>query len=301
MPPAPASDRQAQLRVTFLGVSTLLLDDGETAILTDGFFSRPDAKTVFTGKIAPDLEIIQRSLQHAGIKQLSAVIVAHSHYDHAMDAPEVARRTNAVLVGSESTANVGRGWGIKEPMIKVVRDAENLNFGRFQLKLIRSQHAPTGFTGGTIDAPLVPPVRANTYKEGQSFSILLTHEGKSILIHSSAGFEVAALQGQHADVVFLGIGTLGTQSKEFQETYWKEVVARVGAQRVIPIHWDNFFLPLDQPLQAGPRPFDNIENSMRFLLTKGKQEKVEIRLAPAWVVIDPFFGLMKVAEISNLK
>ncbi|MFZ6675638.1 MBL fold metallo-hydrolase [Undibacterium sp. Xuan67W] len=169
IPPALASDRQAQLRVTFLGVSTLLLDDGETAILTDGFFSRPDAKAVFTGKITPDPEIIQRSLQHAGIKQLAAVIVAHSHYDHAMDAPEVARRTNAVLVGSESTANVGRGWGIKEQMIKVVHDAESLNFGRFQLKFIRSQHAPTGFTGGTIDAPLVPPVRAKHIKKDKVF------------------------------------------------------------------------------------------------------------------------------------
>ena len=27
--------------VTFLGVASLLLDDGETAIMTDGFFSRP--------------------------------------------------------------------------------------------------------------------------------------------------------------------------------------------------------------------------------------------------------------------
>jgi len=30
------------LRVMFLGVSTLLFDDGDTAILTDGFFTRPE-------------------------------------------------------------------------------------------------------------------------------------------------------------------------------------------------------------------------------------------------------------------
>ncbi len=29
------------VRVTFLGVSTVLISDGETALLTDGFFSRP--------------------------------------------------------------------------------------------------------------------------------------------------------------------------------------------------------------------------------------------------------------------
>ena len=37
---APDINRNAPLRVTFLGVSTLLFDDGSTAILLDGFFTR---------------------------------------------------------------------------------------------------------------------------------------------------------------------------------------------------------------------------------------------------------------------
>ena len=39
--PAPA---RGDVRVTFLGVSTLLFDDGETRIMTDGFFSRPSRR-----------------------------------------------------------------------------------------------------------------------------------------------------------------------------------------------------------------------------------------------------------------
>ena len=38
------TSRDPGLRVMFLGVSTLLLDDGETAILTDGFFTRPNSR-----------------------------------------------------------------------------------------------------------------------------------------------------------------------------------------------------------------------------------------------------------------
>ena len=42
------------LGVTFLGVSTLLFDDGASAILFDGFFSRPSLLRVGLGRIAPD-------------------------------------------------------------------------------------------------------------------------------------------------------------------------------------------------------------------------------------------------------
>ena len=95
--------------VTFLGVASLLLDDGETAIMTDGFFSRPSLAKVALGKVAPDHARIDAVLARAGVDRLAAVLPVHSHFDHAMDSAVVADRTGAVLVGGESTANVGRG------------------------------------------------------------------------------------------------------------------------------------------------------------------------------------------------
>jgi len=287
---APAADADG-LRVTFLGVATLLLDDGETAILTDGFFTRPGRMTVLTGKVAPDPALIRQALQRAGIQQLAAVIVAHSHYDHALDAPEVARQTGALLVGSNSTANVGRGWGLPEQRIRVVHGGDQLDFGRFHVQLIKSRHAPTGFTGGEIGKPLVPPARATDYKEGDSYSILVRHGQRSLLVQSSAGFVDAALQGKHADVVFLGVGTLGMQPASFRQAYWQQVVQAVGARRVFPIHWDDFTRPLAQDLVALPYPFDDFSTSMDFIRNSGSRDKVDVRMAPAWVHIDPFAGL----------
>ena len=40
--------------VTFLGVSSLLLGDATSAIMTDGFFSRPSLARVGLRRIAPD-------------------------------------------------------------------------------------------------------------------------------------------------------------------------------------------------------------------------------------------------------
>jgi L-ascorbate metabolism protein UlaG (beta-lactamase superfamily) len=288
---ASADGKAAGLRVTFLGVSTLLFDDGETAILTDGFFTRPAKKSVFMGKIAPDRERIAKSLERAGIRRLAAVIVCHSHYDHAMDAPEVARRTGALVVGSESTANVARGWGLADDRIRIVGDGDDVNFGRFQVTFVRSEHAPTPMTGGEIRESLLPPVRAYQYKEGGSFSVLIKHDNRTLLVQSTAGYVEGALRGRRADVVFLGIGALGKQNEAFRQAYWREIVGAVGARRIIPIHWDDFTLPLDQPLVPVPYPFDDFDKSMAFILEYGHREGVDVKLAPVWTKFDPFVGL----------
>ena len=284
----PAGSVPGALRVTFLGVSTLLIDDGETALLTDGFFSRPDKKTALLGTVAPDLDAISKSLARAGIARLAGVMVGHSHYDHSMDAPEVARRTGALVIGSESTANVARGWGLPADRIRVVSGGESLTLGRFRVTMILSRHVPTLMTGGTITEPLVPPARLHKYAEGGSYSILIEHGAQTLLVHGSAGYIEGALRGRRADVVFLGIGALGKKDDAYRQAYWREVVHTVGAKRVVPIHWDDFFVPLDQPMVPLPAPFDDMGSSMAFLIERGRQDGVDIKLAAAWAKIDPW-------------
>ena len=110
--------------VTFLGNTTLLITDGQTSLMTDGFFTRPDMASLLFGRLEPDSGLIRAALQRAGVTRLAAVIPAHSHHDHAMDAPEVARQTGALLLGSASSANIGRGWGLPESQIRVVEPAQ---------------------------------------------------------------------------------------------------------------------------------------------------------------------------------
>lgn len=287
----PAAVAGAGLRVTFLGVSTLLFDDGENAIITDGFFTRPDLASVLFKPVRTDRELVARALQRLGIKHLAAVVVAHTHYDHVMDAPTVAQQTGALLVGSESTANVARGSGLPERQIRVAHAGEPLQFGRFKLTMIRSRHVSHGQPAGEIRAPVQLPLRAAAYLEGGSYSVLIEHGADSMLVQASAGYVPGALRGRHADVVFLGTGLLGAQDEAYRRAYWDEVVRAVGARRVIPIHWDNFTKPLDQPLVALPRLLDDFGVSMRFLLKRGREDAVDIRLAPVWTSVDPFAAL----------
>lgn len=298
---AASDEKPSGLRVTFLGVSTLLFEDGETAILTDGFFTRPGRlRTLFT-KLEPDSELIARYLKRAGIEKLDAVIVLHSHLDHAFDAPVVAHQTHAPLIGSESTARIGHAYGFPDLQIQIIQSGETLRFGRFQLKLLPSPHSPLTslsrfhihhvLLAGEIEEPFTLPARWYEYREGGSYSLFIEHEGKTMLVQGSAGFEKDALRGQHADVVFLGIGTLGKLDDTYREDYWREVVQAVGAQRIIPVHWDDFTRSLEKPLVPMSRLLDDFDKTMAFLLERASHEKIEVKLLQAWTKVDLFASL----------
>lgn len=281
-----AESGKKHLNIAFLGVATLLIDDGDTAILTDGFFSRPGMMSML-GRIEPNRERITQSLQRAGVKSLAAVIPVHSHYDHALDSPAVAQQTGALLVGSNSTANIGRGYGLPEDRIRVAGNGETLAFGRFKITFLRSAHLPATFALGEISAPLSFPARVTDFKVGDCYSLLIEHDGRTILVQGSAGFVPGALNGRKADVVYLGVGGLGSRDAVYQEDYWRETVQAVGARRVIPIHWDDFFKSIDE----AAIPARNFDETMQFLLARGKKDGVDIRLPAVWAAVDPFSGL----------
>lgn len=287
----PQARTNQGLRVTFLGVSTLLLRDGTANILIDGFFSRPDLYATALQKIGPDPRRIANALALAKISKLDAVITVHSHYDHAMDAPQVAARTGALLIGSESTANIARGQVLPEERIRVVNGTETFRFGVLSVTLIPSEHFPHGKAMGELTSPLIPPARALEYLDGGSFSVLVERDDQSVLIQSSAGYVEGALAGRHADVVYLGVGLLGSKDDAYREAYWKETVTAVGAKRVVPIHWDDFTRELDQPLVALPYLLDDLDTSMDFVFRAAKRDLVDVRWPVLWRVSDPFAGL----------
>jgi L-ascorbate metabolism protein UlaG (beta-lactamase superfamily) len=277
------------LGVTFLGVATLLLDDGETAVMTDGFFSRPSLAKVATRKVAPDLARIDAVLSRAGVDRLAAVLPVHTHYDHAMDSAVVADRTGADLVGGESTAYVGRGHGVPAERIRVATPGEPMTYGAFTLTLVESHHCPPDRFPGEITEPVVPPVKAGAYKCGDAWSIVVEHaSGASALLQGSAGYVAGSLAGRRADVAYLGVGQLGVQSEDYIRTYWSETVEAVGARRVVLTHWDDFFRPLDRPLRALPYAGDDLDVTMRVLDELAAGAGVSIHFPTVWRREDPW-------------
>lgn len=270
------------LRARYMGTSTILLDDGTDRILLDGFFTRPSLLQVGLGPVTPDEDLIKRILARIGVTELSAVLTAHAHYDHALDAATVARLTKATLVGSRSVGKIAEGHKFPGPF-HMLRGRETLKFGAFEVTALPMPHSPNARFPGHIEQPLPLSSHIRHYREGGCFSFHFQHGHTSVLIIPGANAEPDDLKDVTADVVFLGIGTLGKQEDDFIERYWKEAVVQTKAKVVIPIHWDNFFHGLDEPLRALPGVADDFEASMKAVealaLGDPKTGAQEVRVA----------------------
>jgi L-ascorbate metabolism protein UlaG (beta-lactamase superfamily) len=286
----PAADSDAPLTVTWLGVSTLLIDDGASALMTDGFFSRPSLARVGAGKVAPSPARVDGSLARVGVKRLEAVVPVHTHFDHALDSALVADRTGAQLVGGESAANIGRGYGLDEGRLVVAGSGLPIRLGAFDITLVGSRHSPPDRFPGTIDQPVVPPVRAAAYRCGEAWSTFVHHRpsDRRVLIQGSAGFVKGALSGHRADVVYLGVGQLGVQPESYVTDYWAETVRTVEARRAVLVHWDDFFRPLSKPLRALPYVADDLDASLRILSGLAERDGVALEMPTVWRREDPW-------------
>jgi L-ascorbate metabolism protein UlaG (beta-lactamase superfamily) len=289
----PVAESGAPLTVTWLGVSTLLLDDGSSALLTDGFFSRPSLAQVGLGKLSPSAARVDGCLTRLKLTRLEAVIPVHTHYDHALDSALVADRTGAQLVGGESAANVGRGYGLAPDRLVVTASGEPIRLGAFDITLIESRHSPPDRFPGEITAPVIPPVRASAYRCGESWSTLVHHRpsDRRLLIQGSAGFVRGTLAGHRADVVYLGVGQLGLQPESYLVDYWTETVRTVGARRVVLVHWDDFFRPLSKPLRALPYAGDDLDFSLGVLSKLAEQDGAALDMPTVWRREDPWAGI----------
>ncbi len=235
---------------TFLGCASLAFRDGEHAVMTDGFFTRPGKLAVLLDRpVEPDPEIIHGGFARVGLERVSAVVPIHSHYDHALDSAPAAALGGGVVLGSPTTRAIARGQGYDNAEVAVL--GQPYSYPPFTITLYGSRHAPIADGGppfpGVLDAPLAMPAKVSAYLEGGSFAVHVAHETEgSVLVNGSAGFEPGAFAGVAADVVYLGAGGLDSLEERepgYIERYWNEVVIATGAKVVRPVHYDDFTTP----------------------------------------------------------
>lgn len=273
----------SSLLLTFLGVTTLFLSDGVNHLLTDGFFTRPGLAQVLLGRLAPSPERIRQALQRAEIQQVDAVLVGHAHYDHALDCAEVCRQTGAALIGSSSTLNIGRGAGLPEERLCLAKAGSSFVWGAFRVTFLPWRHSFPRFYPGEISAPLIPPASVSAYREGGTFALFVEHPAGNLLILESAGVVPGALQGVKPQVVLLAVAGFPRLSAG-RECLFKEAILNTGAERVIPIHHDHFFLPLDNP----PVLLPGSRSTMGWLERRCRREGIRFEILPPWERIGLF-------------
>lgn len=279
------------VKVSYFGNTNVLISDGTTNLLVDGFFTRPGKGKTLLGLIEPDRMAIAHELKRAGISKLDAVLVGHAHWDHAMDSPVVAEMTDALVMGTESYRFIHEGAGGKmDPchLFTVPCDGMKKCFGKFTVTYRRSEHVgshnlPQRAIEGDIKKPVKMPARFSDLKCGDVFVMHIAHPDGNIVVTTTGGACKGQLDKLCADVVFLSIGFLDKEPPEKQCKYWRETVGTVMpkddmCKTVIPVHWDDFSYPLSRGLIVAPPGLTfSTEAGMKFVKERAREQGVRVR------------------------
>lgn len=282
------------LKITFLGNSTLLLDDGTTKLLVDGYLSRPNPFRTFLGKMGPIDERIIPELSSAGVgERLDAVVVGHAHHDHALDATLIADHYKTRVIGNASFAQIYRGSHAPDRpsrLTVIPTDGRSVRVGGFTVRFKPSKHVRSFFwlqkiIEGEITDPVSLPARFRQFKCGDVFALHISHKQGKVAVTTTAAALPTTFSGLKADVVFLGLGFLSKETDIEQNNYWRDTVQATNAGVVVPVHWDNFSRKLPKKggtsprLRPGPPFIDDTREVME--LVKDKAGKRPVRALDA--------------------
>jgi L-ascorbate metabolism protein UlaG (beta-lactamase superfamily) len=251
----------AEVRVRWLGVAGFTLSAGETTLAHDPYLSRPGQLRTLFRSYVPDEAVLGRFVGAGSpapeLAHASVYLVGHSHYDHLGDVPWLALHSGGRVVGSATSAAIARAYGLPEERAVIASPGAVLEEGAFEVRVIASQHAKV-FLGrvpleGELTEPPEAPIHALSFKLGDARAYLVTERasGLRILLLSSANRSAAALEklGEAVAPVDLVLAAASGRDPD----YARDLVRTLRPRLVVPHHFDDFTVPIDDPAAGAPR------------------------------------------------
>jgi len=243
----------ASLRLTHFGAAAWLITDGVTTVLFDPFFSRIrySGKTfgTATAPVSPgdtrpvygpnDTLVSDIGTIDAHVDRADYILISHSHFNHCMDMPHIARRTGAAVVGSESTTNIARAAGVPDDQLIPVKGGEDYEFGVLSVKVIPSLHSPLNrqryFEPGTVPRTVRSPLRMVEYLEGGTLAYYIRFGSHRLLVFGSMNFIEREMLGLEPTIALVAAAKARLEIHD----YTARLLKSTGYPAlVIATHWD---------------------------------------------------------------
>jgi L-ascorbate metabolism protein UlaG (beta-lactamase superfamily) len=237
----------AGLEVEWLGVSGYRMSFEGQTIFVDPYVSRvPFSDLLRRRATLPDPAALDRFLHSAG--EVAGVLVGHTHFDHAVDAPAIARRYGCPAYGSDSLVRLMALHGLAERTIEV-EPHRPYELGPFTVRFTPSAHSKLllGLAvpyDGDLTCEHLDGLTPNAYRCGQVWGIAIEVAGLRFYHQGSANLIDDAIRERGVDVFLAGVA-----GRSFTDDYWRRILPRLDPAVVVPTHYDNFFRPLGRRLE----------------------------------------------------
>ncbi len=256
---------QTGLRLSYLGTAGWEITDGKTVVLVDPYLTRLKTNTPNDSPLASDprplvglndLVSPDQAVIDAHIRRADFILITHTHLDHVLDLPYIARKTGALVIGTESTANFARASGVPNNQILTVKGGEDLELGGCSVRVIPSLHgilrnAPGAFQRAPDFAPrptifpadAKPPFRKSQLLiEGGTLAYLVRIAGREVIAFGSMNYIEREVEGLRPDAAL--IGAMPERHEIYH--YTERLLRALGnPPLVLPTHWDRFNVPYD--------------------------------------------------------
>ena len=240
-------DLPAGLELEWLGVSGYRMTYEEHTLFIDPYVSRvPFGDLLRRRPTLPDPAALDRFVTAPG--EVVGVLVGHTHFDHAVDAPAIARRHRCNAYGSDSLRRLMALHGLADQTVEV-EPYRTYELGPFEVSFTPSVHSKLllGLAvpyDGDLTCEHLDSLSPSAYRCGQVFGISIAVAGIRFYHQGSANLVDEAIRERNVDVFLAGVA-----GRNFTRDYWRRILPRLDPHFVVPTHYDNFFRPLGAPME----------------------------------------------------